>query len=105
MDELNNEYFPAEWLRIKALTIEQNGNSDDVQAEEVIIAAIARASSQGAKLFELTATMDLVQLQQRHGREIAGEMLRDLIAVFQPNVTFGHLERARLFSDSIAAGA
>lgn len=96
MNKAGNEYFRAEWARIKA---ESLFSIDKEASQAHFEESIDLARAQGAGLFELTATMGLVRLQQTLGQEAeakakAKKQLCDVVSAFSGQQPFVHLANA-----------
>jgi tetratricopeptide (TPR) repeat protein len=93
MDEWHNDYFRAEWLRIRAATLASVGQADE--AEQIYRQSIELARRQEASLFELTASIGLAQLQGSSAASDLMTPLRQVLDEFRHCSAFGHLIRAQ----------
>ena len=96
MNNMGNEYFRAEWARVRAESLSVIAQHDLRQSEELFEKAISLSRSQRAKLFELTATIGLARLQQCRGQgDVAISQLRQVVSVFSGQASFAHLVVAK----------
>jgi len=105
MDSMGNEYFRAEWTRVRAESLAVVTGSDPLQPQDLFKEAISLACAQGAGLFELTSAIGLLQFQQARGRGDCdiGELCR-IIEKFSDQQSFAHLAVARGLADQESAG-
>lgn len=95
MDQMGNEYFRAEWWRVRAVA-EVHLEKSKAIPEQSFKRSIQLCQSQGAKLFELTSTMALARFLMQQGKpEKAGHCLRAIVNSFTGQQDFAHLTTAR----------
>lgn len=100
MDDMGNEYFRAEWSRVRAVSLAASGSPE--QADALFNQALSLSQAQGARLFELTAIIGLVQLQHRLGREATDvRHLSAAIERFNGQQSFTYLQAARDLVDQV----
>lgn len=96
MDEMGNEYFRAEWSRVRAESLAIAASHDSTQADTHYAQAIRLAQAQGARLFELTAVTGLARhkLGGAVDCDVQGQ-LRSLVETFGDQQPFAHLITAK----------
>ncbi len=70
MDNMGNEYFRAEWARVRAESLLSGSGDNLLQSQALFEEAIGLSQAQGARLFELTATVGLARLHERQVGQI-----------------------------------
>ena len=99
MDELGNEYFKAEWARVKAEVMCVGDQPQ--QAELLFKQAVSLSQAQGALLFELIAATGLARLalsqsvSASHHQKSALDALGTIVARFEDQPSFALLQAAR----------
>ena len=95
MDDMGNEYFRAEWARVRAEAV-VSGTGDSLPLSQSLFEeAISLSKAQGARLFELTATLGLARLQYAQAQdESVLQKLRVVVDKFSDQKAFGLLDMA-----------
>ena len=95
MDDMGNEYFRAEWARVRAEAV-VSGTGDSLPLSQSLFEeAISLSKAQGARLFELTATLGLARLQYAQAQdEGVLQKLRVVVDKFSDQKAFGLLDMA-----------
>ena len=95
MDDMGNEYFRAEWARVRAEAV-VSGTGDSLPLSQSLFEeAISLSKAQGARLFELTATLGLARLQYAQAQdESVLQKLRVVVDKFSDQQAFGLLDMA-----------
>ena len=95
MDDMGNEYFRAEWARVRAEAV-VSGTGDSLPLSQSLFEeAISLSKSQGARLFELTATLGLARLQYAQAQdESVLQKLRVVVDKLSDQKAFGLLDMA-----------
>ena len=114
MDDMGNEYFRAEWARVRAESLLSGSEDTLPEAQELFEKAIALSRSQGAHLFELTAMLGFTRLRQlqlqntqlqcRQKTEGCDmQQLAGVVDKFSDQQVFGHLAVAQSLLQDAAA--
>jgi predicted ATPase len=102
-DENENRYCEPETYRLKGELLLRQGNSNTAEAQSCFERAIKIARAQGAKSWELRATMSLARLLASQGeREEARVMLADIYDWFTEGFETADLKDARALLDELA---
>lgn len=96
LTKTEEKWAEAEQLRIKALLAARSGHDPEPLFQQ----AIATAREQGARLFELRATVALVQWQLRNDKP-AGDTLSALVDQFDPTTDLQDLQEAQALLQTI----
>lgn len=101
MDNMGNEYFRAEWARVRAESLSSMA-SHDPASEAFYQQAISLAQAQRAALFELTATTGYVRHKRGAGSDDANkadtnpeQQLQRVTGLFKGQQSFQHLATAK----------
>jgi predicted ATPase/class 3 adenylate cyclase len=116
MDNMGNEYFRAEWARVRAESLSRIAGCDPTESDSFFQQAASLARTQRAALFELTATTGYVRHKRGSGvgtgsgsgagSDCSGKtdahperQLRQLIESFDDQRSFQHLATAKQLFD------
>jgi predicted ATPase len=103
VDRTGERWFEAELHRIKGDVLRRAPEVDPAEAETCLRKAIAVAQGQGAKLWELRATMSLAQLWRDQGRRAeAHDLLAPVFGWFTEGFDTADLKEARALLDELA---